>query len=134
MMALCSAAAHASLCLDSTGGPNITATEHAAVMSFAGFGSLKSLVKLQASYNPFETLPDDMWQLPALELFRLAVGHLKKWPADLGAQPKHQHHQPDMCHCQPLLCCIWQVNFALLLLWSLSLDSRHVRFRGKTAF
>jgi hypothetical protein len=51
----------------------------------AGFGSLLSLVKLQASYNPLETLPDDMWGgLPALELFRLAVGHLSHWPAKLG--------------------------------------------------
>jgi hypothetical protein len=51
----------------------------------AGFGSLRSLVKLQASYNPLEALPDDMWEgLPALELFRLAVGHLNHWPAKLG--------------------------------------------------
>lgn len=50
----------------------------------AGFGGLKSLVKLQASYNPFESLPNDMCQLPALELFRLAVGHLPQWPAQLG--------------------------------------------------
>ena len=57
---------------------------HTAWCAAAGFGGLRSLVKLQASYNPFETLPDDLWQLPALELFRLAVGQLKHWPARLG--------------------------------------------------
>lgn len=54
---------------------------------FAGFGSLKSLVKLQASYNPFEFLPDGLWDLPALELFRLAVGDLQHWSAGLGGYP-----------------------------------------------
>jgi hypothetical protein len=49
----------------------------------AGFGALSSLVKLQASFNPFETLPADMFQLPRLEMFRLAVGALDKWPAGL---------------------------------------------------
>lgn len=43
-------------------------------------------MKLQASYNPFESLPDDLWDLPALELFRLAVGDLRHWPAGLGEQ------------------------------------------------
>jgi hypothetical protein len=37
----------------------------------AGFGNLRSLVKLQASFNPFTALPADLWQLPQLELFRL---------------------------------------------------------------
>jgi hypothetical protein len=50
----------------------------------AGFGKLRSLVKLQASYNPFESLPDDLGELPNLELFRLAVGQLKQWPAGTG--------------------------------------------------
>lgn len=50
-----------------------------------GFGNLRSLVKLQASYNPLESLPQDLWQLPALELFRLAVGNLPQWPARVGA-------------------------------------------------
>lgn len=47
-------------------------------------------MKLQASYNPFESLPDDMWDLPALELFRLAVGDLRHWPAGLGEQHTHR--------------------------------------------
>jgi hypothetical protein len=56
----------------------------------AGFHNLRSLVKLQASYNPFESLPADMWQLPLLELFRLAVGRLRAWPAQLGASHVEQ--------------------------------------------
>ncbi|KAF6263001.1 hypothetical protein COO60DRAFT_1698969 [Scenedesmus sp. NREL 46B-D3] len=49
-----------------------------------GFGNLRSLVKLQASFNPFTHLPADLWRLPALELFRLAVGQLRQWPAGLA--------------------------------------------------
>jgi hypothetical protein len=56
---------------------------HAAAAA-AGFGSLRSLVKLQASFNAFSALPADMWRLPQLELFRLAVGHLGQWPAGLA--------------------------------------------------
>lgn len=36
-------------------------------------------------------LPDDMWQLQELEMFRLAVGHLQQWPPNLtrsGGLPK----------------------------------------------
>jgi hypothetical protein len=52
----------------------------------AGFGALTALVKLQASYNPLTSLPPDMWQLPSLELFRLAVGRLPQWRHDLLQQ------------------------------------------------
>lgn len=48
-------------------------------------------MKLQASFNPFESLPDSLWRLPRLEMFRLAVGRLQQWPdglAESGALPK----------------------------------------------
>ncbi len=53
-----------------------------------GFGALTSLVKLQASFNPLQHLPDGLFSLPRLELFRLAVGQLPMWPtaADLAAR------------------------------------------------
>jgi hypothetical protein len=49
-----------------------------------GFGALTSLVKLQASFNPFTSLPGDMFDLPKLEMFRLAVGGLPAWPCGLA--------------------------------------------------
>jgi hypothetical protein len=56
----------------------------------AGFGNLRSLVKLQASFNPFIALPADLWRLPQLELFRLAVGHLAQWPSGLAEAGQYQ--------------------------------------------
>jgi hypothetical protein len=54
-------------------------------MMWPGFGTLSSLVKLQASFNPFTHLPRDMFQhLKELEMFRLAVGKLQHWPNGLA--------------------------------------------------
>jgi hypothetical protein len=50
-----------------------------------GFGALESLVKLQASFNPWTSLPLDLLRLPKLELFRLAAGTLPAWPESSGA-------------------------------------------------
>ena len=36
-----------------------------------GFGNLRSLVKLQASFNCFEDLPEELGDLPCLELMRV---------------------------------------------------------------
>jgi len=53
-----------------------------------GFGAgLASLVKLQASFNPWRALPPDLLQLPRLEMFRLAAGHLPAWPSAPSSPP-----------------------------------------------
>lgn len=49
----------------------------------AGFGSLSSLVKLQASFNRFTHLPADLLRLPRLELMRVAVCQLEHLPPAL---------------------------------------------------
>lgn len=83
---------------------------------FVGFGNLKSLVKLQASFNPFTHLPDDMWQLPQLEMFRLAVGHLDKWPADL-TQTGTPAINRSCCLPSPTDACHFRGSLQLLLFY-----------------
>ncbi len=48
-----------------------------------GFGSLTSLVKLQASFNSLTHLPPDLLQLPRLELMRVAVCAMDSLPSQL---------------------------------------------------
>ena len=55
-----------------------------------GFGRLSSLVKLQASFNPFTHLPASLFDgLKELEMFRLAVGKLQQWPPGLAEAGGH---------------------------------------------
>lgn len=87
----------------------------------AGFGQLRSLVKLQASFNAFTLLPDDMWQLPELELFRLAVCHLQEWPARLaeaGAQRRlHLRTRSAVC-CVCVRVCVCTTFLGHWVPWS----------------
>jgi hypothetical protein len=64
-----------------------------------GFGALASLVKLQASFNPWAKLPADVLNLPRLELFRLAAGDLPDWPRPAPGSPGAPGLPPSLAWC-----------------------------------